>query len=201
MRSAELDSDVIAFLADCGRRTADEFGKEPGEPPLLEWGDCIQFQAITPTGRSRIVIVREGTDWWRIRYQVAHEAFHWICTPPQTFHWAHELFAVEMAVRAMDEIGEHDYASRAADLLREQAELLTVDAMLLTPGYPDGLYGRAWLTGRQLADAVGWERLKLLAGSFDENGKVDVAAWAGSIPTGDRARAEAVLGPTSPEWV
>jgi len=38
-------------------------------------------------------------------------------------------------------------------------------------GSPKGLYGRAWLTGRTLMDAVSWERVKLLATSFDARGR------------------------------
>jgi hypothetical protein len=33
VRSAELDDEVVAFLAERGRRTATEFGKKPAGPP------------------------------------------------------------------------------------------------------------------------------------------------------------------------
>jgi hypothetical protein len=204
VRSAELDEEVMAFLAERARKTAGEFGKDYRELPLLEWGDSIQYQAITPDGRPRILVVRDGTDWWRIRYQIAHEVFHWLCSPPQTFHWTHEMLAVETAVRAMDEIGEHEYAQRARDLLTEQAPLLSVEEMLATPlaqGYPAGLYGRAWVTGRQLTEAVGWERVKQLASSFGADGKVDLLAWVRSVPGAERPLIEAVLGTPWPAWV
>ena len=204
MRSAELDDEVMAFLAERGRRTAEEFGKQYCEPPLLEWGETIQYQAITGDGRPRIIVARELTDWWRIRYQIAHEVFHWLCTPPRTFHWAHEMLAVEMALRAMDEVGERDYVQRSIDQLVEEAELLSVGGMLVTPfaagGYPPGLYGRAFVTGRELTDAVGWERVKLIADSFDGAGKVDVAAWVRSTPDDGRSKVEAILGSPSSAW-
>jgi hypothetical protein len=210
MRSAEIDDDVMAFLAERGRVTAVEFGKELGEQPLLEWGDGIQFQAITADGRPRIIIVREYTDWWRIRYQVAHEVFHWVCSPPQTHHWTHEMLAVEMAVRAMNEIGEHDYAQRSIDSLLEQAKLLPLETMLVTPlvsndppglySHP-GIYGRAWLTGRQLSDAVGWELVKRLADSFGPDGKPSLRKWVLLLPASDRQKVEAVLGTPTPGWV
>lgn len=210
MRSAELDADVGAFLAERARRTAEEFGKSYDDLPLLEWGATIQFQAITADGKPRIFVAREGADWWRIRYQIAHEVFHWLCSPPRTFHWTHEMLAVETAVRAMDEIGEHDYARRSVDLLLEQAELLPLQTMLVTPlvsddppglyGHP-GIYGRAWLTGRQLSDAVGWERVKQLADSFDPNGKASPRRWVLLLPAEDREKVEAVLGASAPDWV
>lgn len=206
MRSAALDDHVTEFLGEQSRKTAEEFGKQLADRPLplLEWGSQPEFRAVTADGRPRIFLVQEGADWWRIRYQIAHELFHWLCSPPQMFHWTHELFAVEMAVRAMEEIGEHGYAKAEMDRLSEDANLLSVDGMLTTPldgVYPPGLYGRAWVTGRHLIDAVGWERLKLLAGSFDENGKPDAIVWLRSLAPQDRTKVESVLGTPSPAWV
>ncbi len=204
-RSAELDDEVLAFLAERARRTAEEFGGVPaGEAPLLAWGETAEYRPVTADGRPRIFVARGDPDWWRIRYQIAHEVFHWLCTPPRTFHWAHELFAVEMAIRAMEEIGEADYARRSAESLTADAALLPLGAMLVTtlaPGYPLGLYGRAWLTGRRLGDAVGWELLKPLARSFRADGRPDVAGWMRSLREDEQARVESLLGPPSPAWV
>ncbi len=178
--------------------TAVEFDVEPGPLPALEWGDYPEFLPAAGGARARIRLGRYGPDWWRVRYQVAHELFHWACTPAGVFHWAHELFAVEMAVRAMARIGEHAYAARCAAELAADAERLDLAGMLrarLELAYPEGLYGRAFLTGRALAEAVGWERLKPLATSFDRRGRPDVAAWARSFPSEERERIEAVLGP------
>ena len=201
MRSALLDDDVVAFLAAQGHRTAIEFGKklEHGEPPLLEWGERPEYRPITADGRPRIFVAKGGADWWRIRYQIAHEVFHWICTPPGTFHWTHELLAVEVAVRAMDALGEADYARRAMDDMEVEAEQLPLHAMLTTPldhHYPPGLHGRALMTGRQLIAAVGWEQLKRLA-----HGQPDVHAWFRALQPAEQAAAEAVLGPPSSGWV
>lgn len=206
MRSALLDDDVTAFLAARRRRTTAEFGLDPENGPLpeLEWGERPEFRAITTDDRPRIFVARDGADWWRIRYQIAHEVFHWLCTPRGIFHWAHELFAVETAMRALDELGEHDYTRRAAANLAEEAEQLPFEAMLTTPlavPYPDGLYGRAWLTGRELTAAVGWERLKPLAASFDEHGAPDVGGWARSLDPFEQAAVETVLGAPSAHWV
>jgi len=130
--------------------------------------------------------------------------FHWACSGGDTFHWTHEMLAVETALRAMREIGEHDYARRAVDGLVEEADALSLPTMLTTPVVPGplpGLYGGAWMTGVYLREAVGWERLKLLAKSFDADGKPDVGGWVGSLTAGERASVEAVLGVPSPAWV
>ena len=134
MRTALLDDAAQAFLEEQGRKTAVEFDIEPreGPLPLLEWGEQPEYRALTADGRPRIFVSRHAPDWWRIRYQIAHEAFHWLCTPPRTFHWTHELFAVEMAVRAMQEIGEHEYAQTVMGELFEEAEQLSVADMLTT---------------------------------------------------------------------
>lgn len=172
-----------------------EFGKEARDPPLLEWGDRPEFRAGTSDGKAKIFVAREGADWWRIRYQIAHEVFHWLCGP-HVFHWTHEFFAVELAVRAMDEIGEHDYARRLMVSLSEEAEHLSLSVMLTTPlgaGYPRGLYGRAWLSGRSLIEAVGWERLKPLADCFAADGSSDLLGWIRSLPEAEQSRVTAVL--------
>jgi len=203
LRSADLDDEVAVFLAERARRTAAEFGREPRELPLLEWGESAEYRADTGDGPT-IFVAREGADWWRIRYQIAHEVFHWLCTPPQTFHWTHELFAVEVALRAMDELGEFDYAARSVESLTEQAKLLPLHAMLVTPlapPYPAGLYGRAWTTGRLLDEAVGWERLKLLASSFGLTGQPDFIGWLRSLPQRDGTKVQAVVGTPSATWV
>jgi hypothetical protein len=206
MRNAVLDDEAVAFLEERGRRTADEFGKElgVGPLPLLQWGHRPEYRAGTQDHEPTIFVCRTGSDWWRIRYQIAHEVFHWLCTPPVTFHWTHELFAVEMAVRAMEDLGEHEYARRVRDALSHEAERVSLDTMLTTSLADldgDGLYGRAWLTGRQLQEGVGWERLKFLASSFDKRGRPDVVGWLLSLPKAERAKVEALLGVPSAEWV
>jgi hypothetical protein len=203
VRRAELDDEVTAFLAERASRTAAEFGKDVREPPMLEWGDRPEFRGVTTDGKAAIFVARDGADWWRIRYQVAHEVFHWLCGP-RVFHWTHEFFAVEMAVRAMAAIGELDYARRVMAGLREEADLTPLGVMLVSP-LPDvslpGLYGRAWVTGRELTRRVGWVRMKLLADCFDADGKPDIVGWMRSFPDDEQTKLEAVIGVPSSEWV
>lgn len=89
--------------------------------------------APTAHGHPRLFVSRHGHDWWQqLRYQIAHEVFHWLYSPPRTFHWSHEALAVETAVRAMDELGQDAYVERLAASPTEEAGLLTVGAMLTT---------------------------------------------------------------------
>ena len=67
--------------------------------------------------------------------------------------------------------------------------------------FPEGLYGRAWLTGRSLIDAVGWEHVRLLATSFDARGGPDVAEWIHSHRPAMRVKAVDVVGIPSSAWV
>jgi hypothetical protein len=148
-------------------------------------------------------VSREGADWWRIRYQIAHEVFHWLCGP-RVFHWTHEFFAVETGVRAMAAIGEVDYARRTMAELRNNANLTSLGTLLESP-LPDvrlqGLYGRAWVTGRHLTGIVGWVRMKALADCFDANGTPDIIAWIRSFEDEDQARLEVVLGQPTAVWI
>jgi len=114
------------------------------------------------------------------------------------------MLAVETSMRGMRELGEDDYARRAVDGLVAEAELLPMVTMLTTPVRPGplpGLYGRAWMTGVCLIEAVGWGRVKLLAHAFDAAGKPDVPAWVRWLTPDERASVEAVLGEPSPAWV
>jgi hypothetical protein len=200
-----LDDEVDAFAAEQSQSIANEFGLAVvTAPPQLEWGDEPEFRPITADGDPRIFVKRCGADWWRIRYQIAHELFHWLCTPAGVFHWTHEQLAVETAVQSMEAIGEHDYARRETKRLTSEAARLPLSTMLVTPFrevYPPGLYGRAWVTGRELIGAVGWKRVKPLAQSFDHHGKPDVADWVAALAQTERSAVEGVLGRPSAQWV
>jgi len=67
--------------------------------------------------------------------------------------------------------------------------------------YPPGLYGRAWVTGCELAAAIGWERLKGLAQSLDEHGRPDVGGWVDGLVGRQRNEVERVLGVVDATWV
>src|SRR5437870_12600822 len=103
MQTKLLDVDLNAFLARQVRWTCTEFNLSffsAFSEVRLEWGEQPEFRPADGILPPTIVLSRHEPDWWRVRYQVAHEVFHCVCTPPRTFHWSHELFAVESAVRA-----------------------------------------------------------------------------------------------------
>jgi len=162
----------------------------------VEWGEHAEFQ-LTDDGRGRI-FVEQGSDWWQTRYQIAHEVFHGFFTRPQRFHWTHEMFAVEAALAAMRRIGEDDYVASVEWRLTGEAESLPLERMLTTPigpsQYPEGLYGRAFVTGRALIDAIGWRSLKGLVHTVDAAGQPSVAAWLSTLDVPERRAAVEVLG-------
>ncbi len=70
--------------------------------------------------------------------------------------------------------------------------------MLTTPigpsQYPEGLYGRAFVTGRALIDAIGWRSVKGLVHTVDAAGQPSVAAWLSTLDVPERRAAVEVLG-------
>ena len=45
---------------------------------VLEWGDVPEYRPATADLPSRILLSPDSPDWWRIRYQIVHEVFHWL---------------------------------------------------------------------------------------------------------------------------
>ena len=46
--------------------------------PVLEWVTLPEYRPATADLPSRMLLSRDSPDWWRIRYQIAHEVFHWL---------------------------------------------------------------------------------------------------------------------------
>lgn len=200
-RSNALDDAVYQFLGEQLGRTVHEFSRDLTDLPRpirLIWGSQPEYRPAT-TGRGGVLLMQEGSDWWQIRYQLGHEIFHWVCTPGRLFHWVHEMFAVEMSLRGMQAIGEHDYVREIRQRLASEATELAyreMQALSLEPPYPTGLYGRAWITGRDLQAAVGWNRLKPLAAMF-RAGEPDMAGWFETLSPEERLQVTAVIGDPS----
>ena len=113
------------------------------------------------------------------------------------FDWVQEMFAVLLAVCAMEEAGLEEYADAERKALTDDASGLNVQTMVkMEVGLPisPALYGRAFLVGTQLNQAIGWKRLKLLGTEIDpDTGKHDLRAWLADLESGDRRAAERVL--------
>ena len=206
------DRELLDYSGHCVRACARELGRaEEGLPPpfvVFTGGRVAEFRK--QPGHGTAVILKGGSDRWQLRYQAGHEISHWLCTPaeafPGIFHWTHEMLAFELALRCLrgSKIeGSGEYAGRCEQLLERQARRTSRKRMLTTPlTHPySWVYGRAFVTGRQLQDAVGWERVKELATCFDKRGQPDLRGWLGILPTDERKQAELVLGRPSSDWV
>ena len=64
----------------------------------------------------------------------------------------------------------------------------------LQPPYPTGLHDQAFVTGCELIDQVGWERLKLLGTQMNEAGRHDIPAWLELLDEREQAAVNSVLG-------
>jgi hypothetical protein len=145
--------------------------------------------------RYNIYLGRES-DRWQIHYSGAHEAFHRVCSPGVGGHWGDEMFAVLFSLFYLDKIGEAAHAARNEVLLAEEAQACTPrEFFAYTGGAVPGLYGRAFLLGRELQTTVGWEMLTRLAVTRAADGRVDVEQWLTDLPGSERVLARSVLQP------
>ena len=193
--------------------------KETLPEPFEVFSDTTQPQFRV---RERKIILRQGTNWWQLRWQAGHEVFHWLCTPgsDDIFHWTHEMLAQEMSIRCMESAvllpspprdkfadgrpyGAKDYVHEAETGFRDDVGSTSLERMLTTELHPpyEWVRGRAFVTGRKLQTEVGCENLKRLATCFTESGRPDVRMWLRELPRPDRRRAVRVLGKPNDEWV
>jgi hypothetical protein len=199
---AEIDGDLYAFLIKTAMtRCFREYGGSFTElrmPVELVRGPDPMYAVVED--RTFIFLTPDAT-WHQLRYQLAHEVFHWICTPDKTFHWVHEMLAVETAVQCMNDIGELDYAFTSAAGLSSRAGDLKLTDMLTQPltfedshyAYAD-VYGRAYAVCQQLKQRVGWPAVARLSRAFDDQGRPDVAGWIRSLPVDDQVKVDAYFG-------
>ncbi len=194
------DPQLLGILNQRILRTAELFDLSPAtfpSPAELVWrpNRSPQFELFDPG--IRIFLTNKNYPQ-QARYQIAHEVVHGTLSPTRVvFDWVQEMFAVLLAVWAMEEAGMQEYADGEREVLRRNATDLDVQAMLqmkVALPIPPPLYGRAFLVGTQLNEAIGWERLKLLGASFDvETGKHDVRTWLAGLERSDRSAAECIL--------
>ena len=201
------DPQFLAILEQRILRTAELFDLSPAtfpRPAELIWrpNRSPQIELFNPGIR---IFLTNKVYPQQARYQIAHEVVHGTLSPTRViFDWVQEMFAVLLAVWAMEEAGIQEYADEEKEALGRSATDLDVQAMLqmkVKLPIPPPLYGRAFLVGTQLNEAIGWEKLKLLGTSFDiETGKHDVRTWLAGLEPSDCSAAERVLeaGRTSP---
>ena len=120
------------------------------------------------------------------------------------------MLAVEMCLACLRDAATPTnelsaYARENEQILRVEAADLSLHEMLRTRlqvPYPQGLWGRAYVTGLRLKSKVGWLRVKLLADHFGCDGTPDVRAWLKSLsPPKRRQAAYRILGTPDESWV
>lgn len=195
------DPELLDYLEQRIIRTAEEFNVDPGSFPrpviLIERPNGSPENIRLPGGPC-LIFITTTSDWHRARYQIAHEVVHGLLSPTveAVFDWVQEMFAVHIAVRAMRELGEYQYVGRSEAGLWERSGLLPrelMQAIDLQHTYPDGLYGQAFVTGCELIDQIGWERLKLLGTQMNKAGRHDIPLWLELLDKREQAAVRRVL--------
>jgi hypothetical protein len=184
----------VRAAADVVAATEAEFEVTQVRPALFIWGEYPEH--IVWQEKSEIYLERGARGQERFFWQIAHEAFHYVCTPANNcFHWAHEMLAILWAQEHLSVTGQGLLADLCLQHELNEMGHCPTDMLLAFKGipYPRGLYGRAAAVGIRLRDILGWERLKALAHSFDDEGKPDVAGWQKSLPNALAAEVDAVL--------
>jgi hypothetical protein len=198
---AVFDTDLLHYshLAEASCRA--DFGEpsDAGRPTHLLFGqrpECVR----EPEDRRYDLYLHRNSDPFQLRLQIGHEMFHRVCSQGRVFHWTHEMLACLVSVRLLRQYGMEDYAAQMEREYETQAERLAIDDMmrsdLTSPPYPEGLYGRAYVTGRSLSDAAGWHALCLLGRVRKGTDVPDVAGWARRLSLEGNAQPGRILGIT-----
>lgn len=157
--SGDMPREVVGMaMAMC--RT--EFGVEDDGIETVVWlgqgGETVFEAAI---GAYHVYLSRDANPL-QILYQGSHEAFHRVCAPPVgVLNWLDEMLAVHFSLVFLERIGQVAHAVINRTVLRAEAETCSAAQMIAMNAvpYPDGLYGRAYLTGEAMIEAVGWDLL------------------------------------------
>jgi len=201
VRDADLNEYVRLAYDDC----VAAFGTPPGDaawPTVLVLG--LRPECVREADEKRYdLYLLAGSDPWQLRLQIGHETFHRVCSQGRVFHWTHEMFACLVSTRLLRRFGLADYAAKREQEWEQEADrlpLCDLRATNLWTGvpYPFGFYGRAFVTGARLVEAVGWQRLRPLARAARTAAPDVTAAWLAALPDDARARALAVLADDTP---
>jgi hypothetical protein len=169
---------------ECVRLCESEFGSSlnPDVETVFFVGEEPESVFEAHAGYHSIYFQRDS-DIYQMNYQLGQEVFHRVCTPSGTNHWAHEMLSLLFSFDYLDSVGFGDYRKRQAAKLRAESQQLSITGMMEVSAmpYPEGMYGRAFVTGERLRDEIGWSLLKPLARMFDSGGKPDVVAWKRSL--------------------
>jgi hypothetical protein len=177
-------------IASCARRFSTFSDTMPvdlwlGEGPLTVFED---------SGRWAIYLARDS-DPWQFRRQIAHEAFHRVCSPGGSGHWVHEMLAEVFTMYRLRETDDDNYVNRNEASARDVAGAMSLAELHAWTGEePTRLYKKALVVGRELVTCCGWELVAKLAKFFDHQWRPDPDRWLESIPNDLRNTAARVLG-------
>jgi hypothetical protein len=186
-------------LAEAACRT--DFGtpSDSTRSLLLLYGlrpECV----LEAADRRYDIYLQHDSDPFQLRLQIGHEMFHRFCSQGRVFHWTHEMLACLVSVRLLRRHGMEEYAAQVEREYENQAQQLSVTEMrcadLTAPPYPTGLYGRAYVTGQHLVEAVGWPALCRLARLPERGGIPDLEKWREKLSLTEAERADTILGIT-----
>jgi len=196
------DTDLLSYAALALSACERDFGPphDRSRTALLLLGlrpECV----LEPADRRYDLYLQSGSDPFQLRLQIGHEMFHRVCSRGRIFHWTHEMLACLCAVRLLRRCGAEEYAEETVRRYGNAAHELTVTEMMTldlwaAPAHSAGFYGRAFVTGVELEQAVGWPALCRLARCLDSTGAPDISTWLSLLPANARSDCQRILGIT-----
>jgi hypothetical protein len=181
----------LAAVREVIAATEAEFGRRaPATSALFFWGDHPQHVVFSEV--SEIYLEREARGRPRFYWQIIHEVFHHVCTPPGLVEWTHEMLAMLWTLKYLERSGNHALALANKDDVLSQKALCPMDVMLSDKTYPPGFYGRALWVGLELEREIGWEEVKRLSGFFDAFDRPDIEARRSTLAN-NLAAVDAIL--------
>ncbi|MBC8137983.1 MAG: hypothetical protein H8F28_19050 [Fibrella sp.] len=193
------DADLLAYNMFAQNACVADFGTPADAklPVVLLWGmrpECV----YEPSERHYEIYLAAHSDPWQARLQMGHEIFHRVAGEGNVFHWTHEMLACLFSVRLLRKSGLAEYAEQITAQYHAEAENCALSTLLRADpwreaAYPPGYYGRAFVTGMRLKNAVGYPALCRLARTQTFAGVPNVAAWLVSLPPTEQIAVESVL--------
>lgn len=157
--------------------------------------ECVR----EPADRRYDLYLAANSDSLQKRLQIGHEMFHRVAGEGNIFHWTHEMLACWFSVRLLRCAGYAEYAVVMEQAYQAQAAdcnlaTLCTFAAWETAVLPPGYYGRSFVAGQMLEDAVGRMALCRLARTHSSFGtEPDMALWVQSLNESERIAVRARL--------
>lgn len=190
-----LQEHLVAAMSAC----ASEFGVSPADfstPSELLLGQRPET-VLEKSGEVVVYVNPENVPRETLIGQIAHEAFHVVCSPltPHVLKWSHELLAEHFRVRYLDLSSMETAAEVHRNWLRTNGQTFPLEEVPNAADTSTGYYGRVFLLGQELIDATSWSVVRSLASALEEDGHPDPAAWIASLPPAWSDEVKRILAP------